>query len=168
MIVHCTKKLALKVPDVSDEPLHEPHPLQSWHANLYRVDRRQCLLFCHDATRFALFMPGVRREHFLDLTSVFRGLFALTLTAFGCSEARVARALLALGPLRFDTATDRSVLGSMNIVFDHEIVTLVSRVEHVLELDPVAASCDASERPTWIRGKSLWPDKRMRELVEAL
>ena len=43
----------------------------------------------------------------------------------GCPPAQVKRAELALGPVRFDTATDRSVLGSMRIVVDHELHTLV-------------------------------------------
>jgi hypothetical protein len=47
-------------------------------------------------------------------------------------------------------------------------VTLVERAPHGLDLDPVAASYRASRRPTWIRGKSMWPDKRMLELVATL
>ncbi len=168
MIIHCTRKLAPKLRELSAEPVREPHALQSWHAHLYRVDRRQCLLFCHDDTRFALFLPGVRKPHFADLATWFRSLFGATLSAFGCSEARVGRALLTLGPCRFDTATDRSVLSSMNILFDHEVMTLVERAPHVLDHDPVAASCRASRRPTWIHGKPVWPDKRMLELVEGL
>ena len=168
MIIHCTKKLAQKVAGVSAVALREAHPLQTWHGHLYRVDRRQCVLFCHDETRFVLFLPGVRKEHLADLGTGFRHLFAGTLAAFGCSEARVGRALLALGPARFDAATDRSVLGSMRIAFDHEILTLVERAPHVLDLDPVAVSCRASRRPTWIRRRSIWPDKRMLELVATL
>lgn len=58
MIIHCTKKLAAKLPAVSLEPLMETSPLGSWHANLYTIDRRNCLLFCHDDTRYTVFLPG--------------------------------------------------------------------------------------------------------------
>jgi hypothetical protein len=95
VIIHCTKKLAQKVAGVSAVALREAHPLQTWHGHLYRVDRRQCVLFCHDETRFVLFLPGVRKEHLADLGTAFRHLFTGALAAFGCSEARVGRALLA-------------------------------------------------------------------------
>ena len=48
MIIHCTRKLAAKLPDVSNKPLVENSPLGSWHAHLLYFDRRQCVLFCHD------------------------------------------------------------------------------------------------------------------------
>jgi len=35
MIIHCTKKLAARLPNVSPEPLVEDSPLGSWHANFY-------------------------------------------------------------------------------------------------------------------------------------
>jgi hypothetical protein len=71
VIIHCTRRLAPKLHELSAKPLCEPLPLQSWHAHLYRADRRQCLLFCHDGTRFALFLPGVRKPHFADLATCF-------------------------------------------------------------------------------------------------
>jgi hypothetical protein len=71
VIIHCTKKLARKVAGVSAVALREPHALQR-HGHLYRVDRRQCVLFCHDGTRFALFLPGMRKEHLADLGAGFR------------------------------------------------------------------------------------------------
>ncbi|WP_420870698.1 DUF6933 domain-containing protein [Mariprofundus erugo] len=61
MIIHCTKKLAAKLSDVSAEPLMDSNPLGSWHANLYTIDRRNCVMFCHDQTRFVLLMVGVKK-----------------------------------------------------------------------------------------------------------
>jgi len=62
MIIHCTKKLAAKLPHVSDTPLDEPNPLGSWHANLYTIHRRNCIMLCHDNTRFVLFMAGLKQK----------------------------------------------------------------------------------------------------------
>ena len=58
MIIHATRKLAQRLPDVSIEPLKETSPLGSWHADRLTIDRRQCVLFCHDETRAAL-LPQV-------------------------------------------------------------------------------------------------------------
>ena len=62
--LHCTQKLFAKLPldaggrlqsrrspvvAANDEP---PIALSGWHANLVLLQRRQCALFVHDATRF--------------------------------------------------------------------------------------------------------------------
>ena len=44
MVIHCTRKLAAKLPVVSGDLLTVNSPLGSWHANLYTIDRRNCLL----------------------------------------------------------------------------------------------------------------------------
>jgi hypothetical protein len=52
IIIHCSKKLAAKLPDVSPTSLEEASPLGSWHARLFTLDRRQCEMFCHDESRY--------------------------------------------------------------------------------------------------------------------
>ncbi len=54
MIFHCTKALASKLPEVSPTPLTDANPLVSWHVHLHVIDRRQCIMFCHDTTRSVL------------------------------------------------------------------------------------------------------------------
>jgi len=38
VIIHCTQKMAIKLPGVSATPLAETSPLGSWHAHLYTYD----------------------------------------------------------------------------------------------------------------------------------
>ena len=115
MLLHCTQKLAARLPEVSATPLAESSLLGGWHGNLYQIDRRQCVLFCHDETRYMLFLPGLKKTHFESLGRLHRDLFLLSLAAHGVPDAKIMRAGLALGPAVFDRATDRSVLASMNI-----------------------------------------------------
>lgn len=67
MLIHCTLKLSRKLPAVAPEPLPIDSPLGSWTANLLVIDRRQCVLACHDQARFPLFLPGLRKEEFQQL-----------------------------------------------------------------------------------------------------
>ncbi len=69
MIIHCSRKLAAKLANFSPVPLKETSPLGSWHAHLFTIDRRQCVMFCHDATRYAPFLPGLRHEYFAEMGS---------------------------------------------------------------------------------------------------
>jgi uncharacterized protein DUF6933 len=58
MIIYATRKLAARLPKVSKEPIEEVSALGNWHADRLTLDRRQCVLFCHDETRAALFIAG--------------------------------------------------------------------------------------------------------------
>lgn len=168
MILHCSQKLAAKLPDVSLAPLEETSPLGSWHAHLFTLDRRQCVMFCHDATRYVVFLPGLHKEHFAELGSKwFRPLYLATLAAMGCSTVQLGKVELALGPMRFDTVTDRSVQGSLRVA-KLDLEAWLYRVSNVMELDPLAMSCKLNERPATVYGKLVWPDRAMLEVVAQL
>jgi len=125
-------------------------------------------MFCHDATRYVLFLPGLRKEHFAALGGRwFRPLYLATLAAFGCPDTQLRNVELALGAVRFDTATDRSVQGSLQVA-KQDLEAWVFRAANVMDLDPVAVSCRLNERPATVRGKLVWPKKAMLERVEAL
>lgn len=165
MIIHCTQKLAAKLPEVSATPLTETSPLGSWHAHLYTIDRRQCVLFCHDTTRYMLFAARLRKEQFADLGRLHRELFLATLAAQGVTTGVLKRVELALGPSRFDVATDRSVLGSMNIA-TRDLDCLKVEVENVLALDPMETARWLNDRPVTIRGKWSFPAEAMLEMIQ--
>lgn len=169
MIIHCTQKLAAKLPEVSAVPLQETSPLGSWHAHVYVIDRKQCVLFCHDDTRYTLFLPGLRKPNFAELGHLFRELFTATLAVIGVPDSQIRRAELALGPVRFDTAYDRSVQGSLKQMH-FGLQCFIEDVPDVMLVDPLAMSLRLSHYPVRIRnGKEYWmADKAMRERVMGL
>lgn len=167
MIFHCTKALAAKLPEVSPVPLADPNPLVSWHAHLHIIDRRQCVMFCHDTTRFILFQAGLKKEQFNNLGQLHRELFKYALISLGAPDSSVKRVELVVGQAQFDTATDRSVLGTLNQSrsdFDH----FISDYRNILDVDPVIAARWLNHRPLTARGTWLWPDRNMLELVDKL
>jgi hypothetical protein len=168
MIIHSSQKLATKLTGVSPTPLEESSPLGSWHGHLFTLDRRQCVMFIHDATRYALFLPGLRKEQFAVLGERwFRPLYLATLAAFGCPDTQIKKVELALGPVRFDTAIDRSVQGSLRVA-RLDLEAWLYDVPNVMDLDPLAVSCRLSHRPATVFGKGLWPQKAMLEAVARL
>ena len=72
-------KLATRLPGVSPQPLADDHPLGSWHAHHYTIDHRNCVLFCHDTTRFTLFLAGLMKREFQDLGPWVQDVFLNTL-----------------------------------------------------------------------------------------
>jgi len=168
MILHCSQKLAAKLPDVSPMSLDETSPLGSWHGHLFSMDRRQCVMFCHDATRYVLFLPGLRKADFAELGSAwFRPLYLATLAMFVCPDTQIKKVERALGPMRFDMATDRSVQGSLRVA-KQDMEAWLYRVPNVMDLNPLAVSCRLNERPATVYGKCVWPEKAMLEAVSRL
>lgn len=65
----------------------------------------------------------------------FRELFTASLAVIGCPDTRIRKTELMLGLIRFDTATDRSVQGSINIA-RRDLEAMAYPVPNVLDLDP--------------------------------
>ena len=167
MIIHCTQKLASKLPEVSTLPLVETSHLGSWHAHLYTYDRRQCVMFCHDESRYVLFLPGLVKANFSDLGRLHRELFLASLAAQGVKDALIGRVAMTLGPVQFDRHTDRSVLGTLRVA-DMDLSWQLPDDSNIMECDPLSLSLLLNERPLTVRGRWLWAKKEMLALIERL
>jgi hypothetical protein len=64
MIIRCTQKLLaeLKIRSIPEESENEP--FWSWHANVFRIERRKCVLITNDATLFTMFIPALKKSDF--------------------------------------------------------------------------------------------------------
>ncbi|WP_020676167.1 DUF6933 domain-containing protein [Geopsychrobacter electrodiphilus] len=166
MLLHCTQKLSAKLPEVSAIPLENLSPLGSWHANLYRYDRRQCVLFCHDDSRYCLFLPGLVKADFAELGRLHREFFLASLMALAVPEAQLKRLAMLLGPAQFDLNTDRSVLGSLRTA-NLDLSWLIHDV-HALDCNPLGVSLKLNQRPTTVKGRWIDPEKMMLERIMQL
>lgn len=167
MILHCTKALAAKLPEVSNLPIVGANPIGSWHAHLHVIDRRQCVMFCHDSTRFILFQSGLRKEQFNNLGQFHKQLYLAALMSMGVSEANLKRVELVMGPAQFDTVTDRSVLGTMKQA-RYEFDYFTDDYNNIMEVDAIIAARWFNHRPLRARGKLLWADEQMLQLIDSL
>jgi hypothetical protein len=172
MLLHCTKRLAAKLPpDLFRNPPHavspdKRTPLGDWHGHLLLLDRRQCVIFCHDRTRYVLFLHGLRAAQFADLGRWHQELFLATLAVQGMPSSHLVRLELMFGPFRIDCRTDRSVLGSLRVAADDLRYGSLPRVANVLDLDPLVISHELNQRPCRVGKACIWPAEAMRKLVE--
>ena len=171
MIIHTTKKLATKLPQVSKNALTEANPLGSWHANLYVIYRRNCVMFCHDRTRFVLFMVGLKKVDLANLDFWFQDVFANTMFQMNYPSALIEKAMGYIDPLQFDTRCDRSVQGTMRIA-RQDLDGMLYRVADVAELPIYSTSAWLNHRPVRTKGmkesECLWPDREMKAWIERL
>jgi len=172
MNIHCTQKLAKKLPEVCVEPQEETSVLGSWHANLYTIDRRQCIMFCHDQTRFVLFQTGLKKSDFTNLDYLFQDLLGNTMLKCGYEPTLMEKALSHVDKLNFDTACNRSVQGSMRTVRTMELYAVLMDASDVMELPVYSVSAHLNDRPASIKGmkasECLWPIRAMDDLIRAL
>ena len=178
--LHCTKKLLAKLPlsDTGRLCNKRPSPyaandaereslLSGWHANLIVLQRRQCLLFVHDATRFPLFIPALKKADLAELDYFFTDAFMNTLLKCGADDALMNRAQAMLGPLVCDSNCDRSVLGTMNQLGQDIGWTLDGRGVNVNEITGYRLGAAMADRPCRVKNQKdcIWPQQAMFDLL---
>lgn len=111
LLIRCTQKLLAEIPDNLVDPSAAG---EGWHANLFRIERRKCVLFTHDATLYSVFVPGLTRPDFEHLDEVFGQRLFKALLWDEFPQAQIEKMLDACRMIRFARSNNRSVLGSMN------------------------------------------------------
>ena len=118
-IIGCTKKLLSELKEKPAEIQQIPSELSGWHANLFRVDRRKCILFTHDKTLYSLFIPGLLKTHFQNIIEVFSQNLFKSLLSENLTQNLIELVLDDISKIKITKTNNRSVLGSMNDLIFH-------------------------------------------------
>jgi len=178
--LHCTKKLLAKLPLLDDGHLNSNHGhfadehtagkslLSDWHANLILLQRHQCVLFVHDATRFPVFVPALKKKDFAELDYYFQDGVMNTLLKVGAEEQHMVAVEKLLAPLVCDNDCNRSVQGTLNQMGQEMAWMLEYDNISVEELASYRTSAWLAERPCNAKGVRgcIWPVRAMLELLE--
>ena len=134
VLIRCTRKCLAEIPDRLVDPSAEG---EGWHANLFRVERRKCVLFTHDTTLYSVFVPGVKKPEFEHMDEVFGQRLFKTLLWDEFPQAQIETMLDRCRSVRFTRSNNRSVLGSMNdLRFQIEVhVAQDGGLEHIDMVD---------------------------------
>ena len=176
MILHCTKKLYAKLPEKVKAIQHPATAIGiqaqwlNWHANLITIQRRQCVIAVHDATRFTLFIPCLTKKDFANLDWHFNDVFINTLLKSDLQPELVDTAATNYQPLTFDTICNRSVQGTMKQVAQEIDYGLYYKRISVADISPYRYSADLSHRPCGVKSKKdyIWPDRELAQLLKTL
>ncbi len=175
MRIHVTKKMAEKLKnsgfEMSSSADKNPGSLGEWHANITTVQRRQCLVFTHDQTRFSLALLGVTQKELKALTFWFSDMLGNTMLKLGYPAELMERAVGLVDELSFDTVCSRSVQGTLkNMMLDLEAFTWDG--SDIMELGPYSVSARLCERPCCIKGMKkrefIRPAAEMHNLLKQL
>ena len=178
--LHCTKKLLTKLPLLEDGRLRSrktalsivrdpaTNPLNSWHANLIMLQRRQCVLFVNDTTRFPVFVPALKKDGFAELDWYFQDGFMNTLLKVGAEDKHMQAAQQWLAPLLCDNDTNRSVQGTLNRMGQDLEGMLDYDQCSVMDLSPYRTGAWLADSPCTLKGlrDCLCPTRAMLELLD--
>lgn len=112
--IQCTQKLLKQIGREYTEAIIPTLPLGCWHANLLILDRRKCVLFTNDQTKYSFLVPGLRKPHFKMLEEIFSQALFKCLLNEGLSQEEVEKVLDEIREIAITRTGDRSVLGTMN------------------------------------------------------
>ena len=171
MIIHCSAKLSEKLPEKPLKQAAMPAigKLQHWHAHFLTIQRRQCVLFCEDETRFMLLAKGLNKHHLNSLTDTFETTFHHGLVACCGADPQTAEKVISLcGHYQLDTTTNRSVQGSMRVAASD--MKFFFAQQEVMEASSGEIQAWLNNRPLTVKGRkgALWPDQAMTELMASL
>jgi hypothetical protein len=114
MILQSTKKLQTWLKQTPVPLPEEADPMQCWHANLFKIERANCLLFTHNLSRYSIFSYGVTKR---DIPGLYEQLHLRTthhLRCAGLNDAAIARLLGSPQETIVTSTSDRKVMGTMN------------------------------------------------------
>ena len=114
-ILRCTAKLLkeLRCLPVSDE-IADDARAEVWFANLLRLDRRKCALFTNKDTLYSIFVPGLKREDFLNFKAIFTEGLRVSLAAERIELKQKQTSFSECKDILIAKTNSKSVLGSMN------------------------------------------------------
>jgi len=124
LTIRCTQKL-IKELAAAGHPLapeaEEIPVLREWYGNLFRIERRKCVLFTHAGTLFSFFVPGLTRPDFGAFGATFRQHLEALLRE-GRMDVAPERIAPRDAPLQIRKTKSRRILGCMNeLVFQTRI-----------------------------------------------
>ena len=122
LLIRCTGKLQKEL-GLKKADLHESEPqfsyMGQWHANLIYVNRRKCVVFVNDKTRFNFIEVDVSRDYIRRMPEWFAASLSCALQNEAIEQDVIDRILAEYEEIGFAKTNDKSVLGSLNDLAYH-------------------------------------------------
>ena len=129
-------------------PVSEESGADEWYVNLFRLDRRKCLLFTHVGTLFSFVVEGVSRKAIQGLPELFRKELSKALFYEEFSSGQIEEFMRRAQKIEIAKTASRSVLASMNQIL-LEFPYIMARFAHLGDERLVAVN---RELNTMLRG----------------
>lgn len=113
-VIKCTKKLLKELKQKTTSDVPQDNNLGSWHANIFHIERRKCILITNDLTLYTMFIPYLKKDDFKTFHIVFGQNLFKNLLYEKISQREIETVLEEYREIQYAKTDSRSVLGSMN------------------------------------------------------
>lgn len=113
LILRCTQKLLTELKQKPTEPDPDGNQLWSWHANVFLIERRKCVLITNDITRYAIFIPSLRKQYLESFHLIFGQHIFKNMMHENFSQQQIEAVLSQAENIQYAKSNNRSVLGTM-------------------------------------------------------
>ena len=113
-LIRCTQKLLKELKQEPTNVVPLSGLLGGWHANIFNIERRKCVLATNDSTLYTLFIPYLKKADFQSFPIVFGQHLFKNLRHEGIIQKHIEAVLEEIHEIKFAKTNSRSVLGSMN------------------------------------------------------
>ena len=113
-LIKCTQKLLKELKQEATTAVPFQSHLGSWHANMFHIERRKCVLVTNDLTLYTMFIPYLKKEDFKVFHVVFGQNLFKNLLYEKLSQKDIETVLEEYQDIQYAKTDSRSVLGSMN------------------------------------------------------
>ncbi|MCK8825659.1 plasmid pRiA4b ORF-3 family protein [Fuchsiella alkaliacetigena] len=114
LTINCTAKLRDEL-DFEIEPVAEDKDdFYNWHANLFRFNRRKCVILMNVKSRYSIVLYGLKKNNFKDFSNLCRQAIRKNFKADKIDERYIEKYMDEIEVVKYTKTYDRSILGSMN------------------------------------------------------
>jgi hypothetical protein len=115
-VVRCTRNLLKEIdaPPTDIAEMFSQGPLGSWHANIFRIERRKSIIFTNDKTLYSLLIVDVKKEALRQFDDLFRNALFKAMRSIEIASHSINEIMDETLQFVIGKTTNRSVLGTMN------------------------------------------------------
>ncbi|QDY83503.1 hypothetical protein FQU75_08810 [Paenibacillus polymyxa] len=121
-VIRATQKL-LKEMDCKVQKTDISVPLNTWHANMFTLNRRKTIVFMNDLSRLSLTIVGVKKAQLKNVEELFVNELRNYLMSEEIEEKVISRYIEENEGMIITTTNNRSVIGTLNeIIYTMKII----------------------------------------------
>lgn len=108
-----TKKLFELSTLVEEQDNEEEAEFYKWHANVFRMAKKNNVIFMNNQTRYNFILFGMKKEHYKNINQLFVQSLIENLRADEVPDSKITEYVSNADAIKFTKTYSRSVLGSM-------------------------------------------------------
>ncbi|WCK52336.1 hypothetical protein PP175_12775 [Aneurinibacillus sp. Ricciae_BoGa-3] len=115
LTIQCTKKPSdeLKAEVSKVKPI-DTDPLYSWHAHLFLYNRRKCVLFMNNKTRYNFILVALKKDDFKEFNNLIVKSIVENLSMDGVDKVVIEKYIQNCTAVSYTVTSERGIISQIN------------------------------------------------------